>query len=291
MSLWLKFSGWFQCRLATDPDPCDEPRGISGYAHALAGEPHLDRIIRLQPEGTVPRSHCPKIGVTVTAVTGDARRFKLHPLLGAAVELLDSPKFEGRNHILAEDGFEAIVPFHLRIRQGKFRLQRNFDDSFKFPPLNETDRGKFAQLQSTGLNVSPGAIGEATGIYDLTPVWAQRIAQLKADLARSSEIEKAAIQSRVATMSNSFLARYFAARMLYSVLLGGKPAVHDPDGFLPGAPDTSPKAPWPVDLWFGAWDADAFCGYVTGYLDIPFKKEGTTPGLAAMVADKKQRRG
>jgi hypothetical protein len=35
MNVWLKFGGWFQCRLATDPDPCDEPRGVSGYVHAV----------------------------------------------------------------------------------------------------------------------------------------------------------------------------------------------------------------------------------------------------------------
>ena len=47
--LRLRFGGWFQCRLATDPDPADEPRGVSGSIKALPGEPDLDRIIRLQP--------------------------------------------------------------------------------------------------------------------------------------------------------------------------------------------------------------------------------------------------
>jgi hypothetical protein len=37
-SLVLKFGGWFQCPLATDPDPADEPRGVDGYKHAVAGE-------------------------------------------------------------------------------------------------------------------------------------------------------------------------------------------------------------------------------------------------------------
>src|SRR5262249_14585732 len=125
--VWIKFAGWFQCRLATDPDPCDEPRGVSGYVRAVAGEPDLDRIIRLQPKGTTPRSHCPALGVSVVAVFGDARHAPAsHPLLGATVELLDDPKFEGRNHILAEDGVEAIVPCHLRIRKGRFVAQRKF---------------------------------------------------------------------------------------------------------------------------------------------------------------------
>src|SRR5688500_5259039 len=41
MTRWLTFRGWFQARLPTDPDPFDEPRGISGYAWALPGEPDL----------------------------------------------------------------------------------------------------------------------------------------------------------------------------------------------------------------------------------------------------------
>ena len=48
--LVIEFNGWFQCRLATDPDPYDEPRGVSGYVHAYAGEPDLDR---LKSEGVI----------------------------------------------------------------------------------------------------------------------------------------------------------------------------------------------------------------------------------------------
>ena len=33
--LYLHFEGYFQCRLATDPDPTREPRGVSGYTYAL----------------------------------------------------------------------------------------------------------------------------------------------------------------------------------------------------------------------------------------------------------------
>ena len=45
----VRYSGWFQCRLATDPDPYDEPRGVSGYLHAYVGEPDLDRrIVKLE---------------------------------------------------------------------------------------------------------------------------------------------------------------------------------------------------------------------------------------------------
>jgi hypothetical protein len=164
-TIWVKFSGWFQCRLPTDPDPSDEPRGVSGYVRAVAGEPDLDRVIRLQPVGATPRSHCPTIGVTVVRVFGDPRHGPdEHPLVGAAVDLLDDAKFEGRNHILAEDGFEAVVPCHLRIKKDGFVVQRRFADPFSFPPVTADDFQKFAQLQATGVNISPGAMGRPPGL-------------------------------------------------------------------------------------------------------------------------------
>lgn len=68
--IMMKFSGWFQCRLATDPDPSDEPRGVSGYMKALPGEPDLDRIIRFQPP-IFQRSHTQGVGVIVRDVYQD----------------------------------------------------------------------------------------------------------------------------------------------------------------------------------------------------------------------------
>ena len=36
--LEIKYQGFFFCRLATDPDPTDEQRGVSGYTMALVDE-------------------------------------------------------------------------------------------------------------------------------------------------------------------------------------------------------------------------------------------------------------
>ena len=65
--LSITFAGWAQCRLATDPDPYDEPRGVSGYMWAYSGEVDLDRIIRFQAP-PFQRTHTPEIGVSVTSV-------------------------------------------------------------------------------------------------------------------------------------------------------------------------------------------------------------------------------
>jgi hypothetical protein len=261
--VWLHFAGWFQCRLATDPDPADEPRGVSGYAHAVAGEPDLDRIIRLQPSGTVQRSHTPAVGVSVRAVAVDSRHVPAHPLTGARVDLLESPRFEGRNGIVAEDGLEPIVPFVLEVAHERFRLERRHADTELFP---------FDELKAAGVQPGLSAIADETGIYDLAAVWRERGGALERDLAASTDpVEQAALRKRIAVMRNAGLARFFGVRMLYGFRLLGAASVADPDGWLPAPPET--RQPWPVDFWLGAWDADAFQGYMRGAVGVPLVDE------------------
>ena len=290
MILWIEFGGWFQCRLATDPDPSDESRGVSGYVRAVAGEPDLDRILRLQPEGAVPRTHCPTIGVTARALLGDAGPVAGSLISGAKVELLENPKFEGRNHIVAEDGFEPIVPFHVRISKDEFLLQRRFDDAMQYPPKNPDDAAKLQTLQAGGVVISPGAIGAATGVFSLASVWKDRVARLQEDLkGTTDEVQCAALKSRIASMSNPTNARFFGARMMYSVPLGGTAVVKDPKNWLGGKPVTE-KTPWPMDFWCGAWDPDALSGYMLGYLGVPLQEPGLAPGFAAMMSNPAQER-
>jgi hypothetical protein len=44
-TLSFSFDGFFQCRLATDPDPSAEQRGVSGFTFAVAGETLLEPSI------------------------------------------------------------------------------------------------------------------------------------------------------------------------------------------------------------------------------------------------------
>lgn len=273
--LWLHFGGWFQCRLPTDPDPADEPRGVSGYAHAAAGEPDLDRIVRLQPVGTVQRSHTPAIGVVVQAVTIDGQRVNDHPLLGAHVNLLESPRFEGRNGIVVEDGLEPIVPFVLEVARDGFRLERRHAERESFP---------FTALQASGVQPGLSAIAEATGIYDLAETWRERSKALERDLAASSDpVERAALRKRLSVMADTGLARFFGVRMLYGFGLAGKASVDAPDGWLPPRLDT--ESPWPIDFWLGAWDADAFQGYMRGAVGLPRRDRDDVDQVIARLAD------
>jgi len=261
--LWLKFSGYFQCRLATDPDPTDERRGVSGYVHALAGEPDLDRVIRLQPNGTVIRSHCPEIGVKVRCVYVDGGRAIEHALVGADVALLDEPKFEGRNWIVAEDGVEPIVPFHIRVTKNRFSLQRSHADAEEFP---------FTELRAQGLIFSPGEIGESTGIWDLDTEWDKRLALLRDDLAKTGdETEKARLQRRIEFMTGMpRRTMYYPAKMPYNLSLKGTSIYQDPDHVLATAVDV--QQPWSTECWFGAWDPHGLSGFMKGYLGLPLVK-------------------
>lgn len=258
MTVSLNFAGWFQCRLAVDPDPADEPRGVSGYVHACAGEPDLDRVIRLQPHGTVRRPFCPDVGVTVRSVLVDGEPQAGHPLVGAAVDLLDDPVFEGRNGVVADDGFEPIVPFHLQVQRGEFRLRRRHLDTEEFP---------FLELQATGVQPGLTDIAQATGISDLADVWRTRKTALDRALQETTDdVTRTALEARSALLGNTRLSGSFSFRMMYSFELAGSGDCRDPDSFLPETPAFTDS--WLVDFWLGGWDADALSGYMKGTLQV-----------------------
>jgi hypothetical protein len=127
----VRFSGRFQCRLATDPDPFDHPWGeqssfgmyaVQGPDPADPDEPPLDRVIRFQ-DGVALRPFCAPIGVSVMAVEaevgGSTIRFSAgDALIGLPVRLGPGCKFDSRNRTFAPDGFEPISDFSLQIGPG-----------------------------------------------------------------------------------------------------------------------------------------------------------------------------
>jgi hypothetical protein len=150
----IRFEGFFLCRLATDPDPSLEERGISGFTYAVAGESLLDPSIFTQA-GDVLREYGPPdpayqstggiknireaspdyerynrdgIGLRVTGidVQGSANETLTERLGGASVRFTSEgvpnhrflgPIFEGRNQIVSDgdpDRF-TLNPFVIQI--------------------------------------------------------------------------------------------------------------------------------------------------------------------------------
>ena len=280
----LRFSGWFQCRLATDPDPYDEPRGVSGYVHAYVGEPDLDRIVSFQPPAFV-RPLGPQLGVMVDRVHRDGLPVGDHPLLGARVDLLGSPKFEGRNGVVADDGFEPVYPFELEIAKEEFRLVRSIAPTDPEYPYPEYFAG--------GVEGAPDEIREATGIPSLVPVWQQRRDSLQASVVSLPEPQQTGTRERLGFLDSQLsapgggTARFFLARPRYDYLLASEVSLTDPQGWLPEAADQQDRG-WPVRFWLGGWDADVLCGYGRGTLSIDTARLGlAASGRVARITDRR----
>lgn len=256
----LSFSGWFQCRLATDPDPTDEPRGVSGSTFALPGEPDLDRIIRTQPAGTTPRVPGPEIGVTVKAVAIDEAKATQHALLGAPVTLLSDAVFEGRNGFASEDTEEPIFPFHIRIEANGIRLEREF---------RELDTGEWRFQKSNGVERNVAAMRRA-GIADPQAYVADRETALQKRLEQTTDPHmRLQLQERLRHLNDEGFGPvplFVGLRYRYR-LEGPWFKVRDANGSLGGTIDGSP---WLLNAWAGCWDGEALCGFMEGDLTLPF---------------------
>ncbi len=191
--LELYFEGWFQCRLARDPDPSDEKRGISGAAFATVYEPDLDRIIRLNdPVASramyMPAGHqVPEAGVSVKSVYIHGQKSDSHPLLGARVDLLDNPVFQSLNGVFYQPGNEPVDPFHICISQGDLRVTRKDLLDLAQPNATMYDfslTSSFLQRrQPVSSEVQSVDVREATGIYNPGEYMRKRVSDLETAIA------------------------------------------------------------------------------------------------------------
>jgi hypothetical protein len=290
MMLVLPFEGWIVLRLPTDPDPSDEPRGVSGYTFAFAGEPDLDRVLYLQPPGNwEPRFGSPeRLGVTVNG----AMRSNGTPCVeldGATVDLADGPVLENRQWTIALPGYEPIVPFHLRITAPGLAISRDIPLDPQHPdlPVHEVDPAVIAVQAADGMQFEPQTIGHATGIWDSLQCVKDRLTLLETERAALPDgDQKTALDGRIAELNYAVdnprdrrvTARYFVERFAFPML--GPPAQIEGDqvgvtgGTLdPGDADPKNPSPWTIAFWIGAWDPDVLCAYMQGALQIPFVKD------------------
>lgn len=271
-TLVCSFAGWLQVRLATNPDPPDEPRGISGYTFSLPGEPDLDRLLRTS-DPVAPRSHGPAIGVFVRSVAIDGTTVAAHPLVGARVDLRSGPIFQSVNDVVMAAGIEALEPFDLELTHGAFRLRRRdyLDPSQPDLTVYTASPELLAERRTADVTLSTVLLQEAIGSTDAVGYRATRLALLQADLATTKDpVARAALGRRISeleitdpddrrTMSMTFIeTRHYQ--------LNGPTDLVDPAGWLAGLATYQTFA---CDLAMSAWDADALSAYAVGTLTLP----------------------
>ena len=255
----IHFQGYFQCRLATDPDPTNHARGQNGWTFAYDGEPDLDRIIRFQ-NPVAPRLLAPAVGVRVVDVGGDAH----HALVGAQIQLLEDAKFEGRNGLIAQAGKEPVAPFVLQIQKGSFKLVRRDDYVVTDAP---------ARQPHLGHGVTSLSPTDQTSLGLQNPVafrLARKQALQAALLVETDAVKKSNLSQRIDQLENFNAAsdvQVFALKFKvpYAHPLRHAATLTDPDHVLPGV---NVAVPWDIAYWMGAWDADALQGYVDGTVQV-----------------------
>ena len=261
-------TGYMQVRLATNPDPTDETRGVSGYTFALPGEPDLDRVVRTS-RPVASRTHAPPTGMAVRRVAIDGVVVATHPLNGATFDLVGAARFESVNEVMMEQGEEALEPFEVRLTHGDFGFQRRsyLDPARPDLTVYTAERALLEPRRAT-YAFSTALLVEATGEGDPISYRARKLALLVADLdATTDRTIRAGLERRISelritdpsdrrTASMSFIERRHFD-------LNGPTTIHDPSELLPGL-DVATAIP--CDIAMGAWDADALSFYATATL-------------------------
>jgi hypothetical protein len=291
--LILNFEGYFQMRMATDPDPTDEKRGVSGYTFALVGEPDLDAKIHFQPneEGVWERefgpSGGPRVGVKVTSATKNG--VAAPELAGTRVAFVDGQILE-HNGILLRNDYFIIHPFRVRLlaaADDDILLERidllNPDNPAM--PENDATAAQLSRRQAKKFTSNSQAVADATGLESPANVALsanrlerrrslQELLKTKTDpidiAALESRIEELAIVERWWELSanvgqNKVINRRAAQLALqldgWNIDMNGPTEVN--------ALQAAENYPWNIAFWMGGWDGDALCGYVKGTWTIP----------------------
>jgi hypothetical protein len=303
--LIIQFSGWILMRIPTDPDPTDEPRGVSGYTFAFGNEPDLNREIYFwETDIYKARSHTFPIGVHVqSAVRMDGDTITPIPALeGARVDLLKDaktkigPRLENRNWTLTAAGFEPIVPFNFRIKGKGITLLRSAPLVDPQNPAEQQDKpvwklsgSLLEDYGAVGVLYEPATIGNAIGIWDSAQIAIDRLKLLENDLHELEKkgktkkltgdevVAKVIIAARIKELKfavenqkdRRIMARYYVERFNFP-MFGVTAVTGDQQNTLGGNVLFDTKHPWSIGFWIGAWDPDALSAYVLGALEIPY---------------------
>jgi hypothetical protein len=292
-SLVLGFGGYFQLRMATDPDPTDDPRGMSGYTFALPGEPDFDGILHFQPDepGVYERSFgrdafAPRVGVKV--VSAMLRGVPAPAFVGARLAMPNVRLVE-RNGVVVRNDFFALDPVEVRCeKDGVVLLARRdeLDPARPGLPIVDADSPMLRRRQPKSW-VSPSEeVAAATGLPQ--PVSDQvlianrlhrRACLLELLQTTFDPITRAALEVRINELE--IVRRWWDLsqegpdgppidRRAYTLALQATGWNIDLNGaVLANEVGADSGARWPIGFWLGGWDGDALSGYIQGTWTIP----------------------
>jgi hypothetical protein len=308
--LEIQYRGFFFCRLATDPDPTDEQRGVSGYTMALVDEDPLDQVIRTQIDKKFARKNLRepaqrmkiKVGVKVRDVLFDGKSYPRarEALRGAKLYLegenppFPGPTFDSRNNIVGSDDNLMFVvnPFQLAIRGKDVSIHAvdYLNPAQPEQPIWQIeDPSTYSRRLPTSFAASSTAAMAAIRVFDGYAYFsdrrrflAHRIAELEGELAHgaapaAAAKKRAAIERRIqALRTRIFQLEFWGERVITKL------AFQLTYGFNVNGPQSvvgekllggkvDCSQPWPISFWFGGWDGDLLIGYMQGTLSMPFQ--------------------
>jgi hypothetical protein len=304
-NLDINFEGYFMCRIATDPDPTNEERGMSGYTMALVNEDPLDQVIRLQVDekwlkrnGRRPLPEMQvEVSVKVKSVLFNGVAYdKADRLIGAKVYLdgtdfpLPGPTFESRNSTVgSDDSFAFVVnPFMLRIQSDdgvKLTATDYVDpDHPKMALWQVNDPAIYSRRLANCASTGDTEASEAISVFDAYGYFRDRRRYLDklirdteaacVEPPAKSKAEIEMLRAQIETYkSRIYQLEHWGDRVISKIQtrVGWEHNINGPQkvkGDLGGTVDTS--IPWNVKYWFGSWDGDLLLGYMRGTLSVPF---------------------
>jgi len=298
--LRLLFEGFYQMRMATDPDPPDDPRGLSGYTFALPGEPDFDHKLHFQPDekGTHQRVYGldgatgPRIGVRVTDAMNDG--VQQPDLKGALVRFVDAEVVE-RNGVIVRNDMFVIDPLRVRIERpgtGEALLDRvdllSGDPTKPQLPIVDATAAQIQRRQlQGGFQDGSWKVALATGLPspDDAALLANRRERQRNLIALRDSIdphrhpgEYSGLTTRITQLD--LLKEWWdlsalpgplpldrRARQLALLADGWNVDMNGP--VLANKLGADEKKLWNLSFWMGGWDGDALCGFIQGELNVP----------------------
>jgi hypothetical protein len=277
--------------MATDPDPTDEPRGMSGYTFALAGEPDFDSILHFQPDekgvwqrpfGLLPGGTRPRVGVTVYEAFRDG---VFDPRFIGARVAFEGAKVVERNGLVVRNDFFAVDPLCVRVYSGRELIVGRDDylneKSLDFS-INDATSDQLKRRQPARFDAASSEVAAATGLPNTDPetLLANREARresLKQLLCETLDpIEKSALETRIEQLEllhqwwNISLKEKPLDRRASALLWQFKGWRTDINGkVIANAIKADEGQRWPIEFWMGGWDGDALCAYIQGSWFIP----------------------